>query len=246
MEKIERPSASEIVSLTVLQIASQVADTRVEGSTLVIMARFALNMMSMTLEQLTSRRRKIVRDMVEQMNVLARSKLEGSREWDEIRTATGGVRATERFIKHFWAATEHEDEYYNDDERLGDAVLSSVRLSKILEAWPAGLQALARKEKMSVPGLIQCGGLFQESEWSVEEVHGVVALVWINELKDVALPGQVSPEGGKAVAHGAIPSGVVSLDLAGCDVASQGKDIVAVEAIAQTLCHQSCKLATLR
>ena len=229
-------------------MALQVADTRVEGSTLVIMARFALNMMSMTLEQLTSRRRKIVCDMVEQMSVLARSKLENSHEWDELQTAEG-LRATERFIKCFTAATEHSNEYYNDDKQLGDAVLSSVHLSQILEAWPAGLQALGRKEGKSVPDLLQSksGVLGQEGkDWSVEEVHGAIALVWISELTDVTLSGTLSQEGGQAVARCVIPSGIVSLNLEGCDVASQGKDLDAVKVIAQALCLPSCKLATLR
>ena len=102
---------------------------------------------SLTLEQLTSRRRTIVGNMTEQMEVLARSKLKQGGEWDAVRKIEGGMDAATRFIESFRTAAAHEAEYYNDDRRLGNAVLDAVALSAIVEAWPRGLQALLDREK---------------------------------------------------------------------------------------------------
>ena len=50
-------------------MGQQALSTRVVGSTLVVETRLNLNMQSLTLEEVTSKRRKVVKDMVE--NVLA-------------------------------------------------------------------------------------------------------------------------------------------------------------------------------
>ena len=88
------------------------------------------------------------------------------RRWDILGKVEGGKLGAERFVKSFDQVAEHDVEFYNDDEQLGTSVLDAVALSKILEAWPAGLQALVGREKKdSVADLVPGeDGIFRLAE----------------------------------------------------------------------------------
>jgi len=235
-------------------LALEVVDTVVVGSMLVVACKLNPNMMSLSLRQLVSRRRTIVGDMAGQMQLQARFKLEDARgdAWGEVRKLEGGMEAVTRFINSFMGVATHEPTYYNVDEQLGDAVLDAVALSKILEAWPAGLRALASRESKGervadlVPGDDGIFRLAEEKGVSDEEVHGLVALAWIQEkLATLDLSERtLSPEGVVALAR-ALPPSLTSLMLKKCDIAKDGKDLKGVEQIGLALRNPLCALQTL-
>ena len=98
----------------------EVVDTDVDGSVVMVKAKMIVNLKALTLEQQTERRRMIVRDMVEQMQMSATLKLEQSSDaWGVVSKLNGGEAATKAFIETFKLAAVHKAEYYNVDEQLG-------------------------------------------------------------------------------------------------------------------------------
>ena len=222
--------------------ALEVTDTRVEGGTLVVASKLSLNMASLTLAQLVSRRRTIVSNMSEQMQIQARFKLEESGgDWSEVRALKGGEEAVARFLDSFMNVATREPEHYNVDAQLGSAVLDAVALSNILGAWPAGLKALREREKKEsvadlVPGEDCVFRLCDKKDVTEQEVaHGIIALSWIEGLTAIDLREQkLSPEIVVAIAR-AMPPSLTSLLLTSCDIANDGKDLKGVEQLCLAL-----------
>ena len=105
-------------------MGQQALSTRVVGSTLVVETRLNLNMQSLTLEEVTSKRRKVVKDMVE--NVLADFGGEGK-------------QSREGLLKPLHT---EPPEYYNRDENLGAAINDAVFRSNAVRGWAEGLKVL--------------------------------------------------------------------------------------------------------
>ena len=105
-------------------MGQQALSTRVVGSTLVVETRLNLNMQSLTLEEVTSKRRKVVKDMVE--NVLADFGGEGK-----------------QYLEGLLEPLHTEPpEYYNRDENLGAAINDAVFRSNAVRGWAEGLKVL--------------------------------------------------------------------------------------------------------
>ena len=105
-------------------MGQQALSTRVVGSTLVVETRLNLNMQSLTLEEVTSKRRKVVKDMVE--NVLADFGGEGK-----------------QYLEGLLEPLHTEPpEYYNWDENLGAAINDAVFRSNAVRGWAEGLKVL--------------------------------------------------------------------------------------------------------
>jgi hypothetical protein len=257
----------------------EVVDTDVEGFVVMVKAKMIVNLKALTLEQQTERRRMIVRNMAEQMQMSATLKLEQSTNaWGVVSKLNGGEAAAKVFIKTFKLAAAHKAEYYNVDEQLGrymrrqtqrvcadtpplllthcapcvaSSVMESVALSKILEGWPAGLQALMSREKKEsvadlVPGDDGAFRLATKGPLTEVEVHGVIALAWIAvRLTALDLNGRtILPEYLVMVAR-ALPKNLQSLSLSMCDVAKQGQDIKGIEQLGLALGSSQCMLQVL-
>ena len=79
--------------------------------------------------------------MTDQMKAGFKQRTEFVSEMGKIQ---GGEQAADRFVVAIDRVAERDPSYYNDDESLGDSVVVAVALSKILAAWPSGLQALVK------------------------------------------------------------------------------------------------------
>ena len=117
----------------------QVLATRVRGRVLLAEIRLNLNMVSLTLEEVVSKRHKLVRDTC--ANVLASFK-PASAEQRWARWATCGVEGWEavagRLLRVRLDAIKGEDsEYYNDDTRLGEAIGAIVAAAGSVECMMA-------------------------------------------------------------------------------------------------------------
>ena len=227
-------------------MAVEVVKTRIQRHVLVIEAKFNLNMLSLTLDQVVSRRRKVVFDMKEQMqqDLYLRKEL-----WAMLRQLEGGEQGAKRFIATLDEVAQRDPVYYNKDEQLGTAVNDAVALSDILARWPAGLQALARRcGATGVAELVRgADGHFGHTEGSLslDEVHGLIALMWIKELATLDLSKQrLLPKAVRTLCR-VLPPSLASLTLNYCDIANDGKGQIGVEALTQMLQHKACQLKAL-
>lgn len=122
----------------------EVVGTRVDGGTLVVEIRLSVNMSSGTIEEVISRRRKLVTDMCNQMRADLEQDMRIDREaWDALEGYAGGLMdvrraASELLAKTTRAVSTHDPEYYNADEHFS-AALTTVVGAKIGMAWPAGV-----------------------------------------------------------------------------------------------------------
>ena len=140
----------------------EVLGTHIEGRVLVVEARTSINLVSPTIEQVFSRRQRLVANMCEQMALNLRDELgedssvaahelhEGSAmargSWEGLDAAMRGfdVRAHAMATLDGWLqrCLQHEPAYYNGDGQLGEAIQLAVRSKQAVSAWPAGLVQL--------------------------------------------------------------------------------------------------------
>ena len=91
------------------------------------------------------KRRKVVRDMCEQLASKARLEAEGE-AWAVLRRgADDGVpAAAEAFLQQrLMALGEKAPSHYNENAPLGDAIQEAVAMADLLDGWPKELQELA-------------------------------------------------------------------------------------------------------
>ena len=106
-------------------MAIDITSSRVEGSALVVGARFAINMTSLTLEQHEARRKTLVTNTYEQvMSELPRSPVLAAATAEFADEVIALVRLAMR--EH--GILEHEPEWYNDEANLSMAMDSAIKL----------------------------------------------------------------------------------------------------------------------
>jgi len=96
-------------------------DTNVSGGMLVINARLSLNMAAHTLDQVLSRRRKMLMDMCDGIALELRDKLEGS-------LGQFGVKVLNAALT--FGALSKEPEWFNDDKNFSDVMSSSLHMQQ--------------------------------------------------------------------------------------------------------------------
>merc|ERR1719183_543672 len=113
--------------------------TRVEGGTLVVDARLSLNLLALTLDQVVSKRRKVVQDMSEQLKLGLTNKIcrSAKQDWDAFFASTGKTReGVEAFLSEWLRSiSSREPELYNEDAMLGGAINGAVRAASCVESW---------------------------------------------------------------------------------------------------------------
>ena len=95
------------------------------------------------LEQVLGKRRKVVVDMCEQLAAKAQLVAQ-SEEWILLhgsdKAATGAPLAVQTFLKErLMSLADEEEEYYNENTTLGDAIQEAAAVAAILTEWPQGL-----------------------------------------------------------------------------------------------------------
>ena len=138
----------------------EVLRTRIEGSVVVIECDFNINLTALTLEEVLGKRRKVVKDMCDQLALKARHDAQGE-SWSDLRTAdedttearhdaqaerTGSQDGpVEAFLtSRLMSLATKEPAFYNDNAPLGEAIREAVATADIMAGWPEELQALAK------------------------------------------------------------------------------------------------------
>ena len=118
----------------------EVLRTRTDSSVVVIECAFSINLNALTLEQVVSKRRKVVMDM--DANVLA--DFTRSLDKDEAWAALGEVcnmKSVSDYLKSVLEPLHSQGaEYYNDDAKLGGAINDVVFRANAVRGWAGGLQ----------------------------------------------------------------------------------------------------------
>ena len=115
---------------------------------LVVTVALSVNLMSATLDQVISKRKKVVEDMATHMIGSATYNVAHGPTWQVLRAHHGTELATSIVhdaLQHSFATiTEREPKYYDDDTNLGSAVIRSQTLSRETNDWPRHMAILAR------------------------------------------------------------------------------------------------------
>ena len=121
-------------------MGQQALATRVRGGTLIVEMRLNLNMQSLTLEEVVSKRRKVVKDMA--ANVSADFERGLGEAWKTLDPLM--LRRAHTFLDALLGPLQsHEPEYYNEDAKLGGAIDDAVFQSSAVRGWADGRVALA-------------------------------------------------------------------------------------------------------
>ena len=118
--------------------------TKVQGGALVVSARLSLNQMALTLEQVTSKRQKVVCDLCVQLEKELEFDLKGA-SWAPLVTATEGKAATEAgWLLRSWLrqVDGKPSAAYNNDAELGAAINEAVLAARVVKSWPSALVSL--------------------------------------------------------------------------------------------------------
>ena len=122
----------------------EVQRSRVEGHVLIIEARPTINLNALTLEQVVSKRRKIVRDMADQLVLRATSVAAREATWAELRDARPqlSLQVASCLRSALDELSGREPEHFNDDERLGESIRRAVDSATGVGGWAAGIRAV--------------------------------------------------------------------------------------------------------
>ena len=114
----------------------QALATRVRGGTLVVEMRLNLNMQSLTLEEVVSKRRKVVKDMVTSVSADFEQSLPKS--WKSLDEEVVG--RAHKCLKTLLEPTHTaEADHYNNDANLGGAINEVVVRSRAVRSWADGV-----------------------------------------------------------------------------------------------------------
>ena len=143
----------------------EVTGTRVEGQSLVVECQLSLNLNSLTLEAVVSKRRAIVADMCTNMQLELRQELrqkdavrrvstsvagrgsltgaeqDASKGWPDLRELCGDfdvdALATSMLDEQLVSIRSQDVEHYNDDKMLSRAVQAAVHAKAAVNGWPS-------------------------------------------------------------------------------------------------------------
>ena len=128
----------------------EVKYTRVEGQVLVVVVSLAVNLTAQTIEQVISKRRKIMVDMCDQMAINTRQVATTDDSWEALREI--GARVTrehapvgvaERFLRGMRSSIlAKPPEHYNVNANLVDEAGGVLNVADAVAGWGDGLQEL--------------------------------------------------------------------------------------------------------
>ena len=129
----------------------EVQGTRIEGSTMVVSVNVSVNLAALTIDQVISKRKRLVADMVSQVREKVNDAVR--LQWDanlaEALQAAHGVdahavvgRRLEAIMVPF---AGRPAEYYNTDKHLGNAINDGLSAASSVSSWPHGLEALRKR-----------------------------------------------------------------------------------------------------
>ena len=100
----------------------EVVNTKVEKKVLVVQVRLNINLQALTIEEVVSKRHKLVRDIAE--NMIANFRPENDAAWSELLTLDDDASndARNELLRSVTAVTELPALSFNDDKAFGDRV----------------------------------------------------------------------------------------------------------------------------
>ena len=127
----------------------EVLGTHVEGSVLIVEVGLSINLASLTIDQVLSKRRKVVVDMCDQLRLKFSQDTTGTL-WSTVNAAVPASKASDIFARSLRQFEGNDSEFYNDDAALGDAIRGAVSVASNAASWPDSLEILAVKVRMTV------------------------------------------------------------------------------------------------
>ena len=168
----------------------EVKYTRVEDQVLVVVVGLSVNLTAQTLEQVVSKRRKLMCDMCDELIVQARYSTSQSEEWALLRQVKGegAVDAADRMLRSFRGAIEAEQpEHFNDNQKLLDATSDALGIANSVAGWGSGLHELLldwqalNMERNSLEGLLTTAELdLSNRKLELNAAYGAAGLVIFN------------------------------------------------------------------
>ena len=168
-------------------LGMEVMRTRVDGGVLIVMLRLTVNLTALSLEQQLSKRKRLVHQMCEALRDDLKYDQTHDQAWEALallRRGTDGWCGHEASFSTLDgllnAASDHDADYYNDDQAWGDAIAASVAASQRVQAWPSALARVAALTHHDVHGLMTAAQLvlnFKGCGLPVAEVMGVLLRV---------------------------------------------------------------------
>ena len=147
----------------------EVRGSRVEGQLLIVEVKLSVNLTSLTIEQVIGKRKKVLQDMVFGLEAEVRQAL----RTEGLATAYG----TEKVLGEFRKDVEeqelgHPSEWYNDDERLAEAMQGMLQARR--QYGLGGQRRTKALAALQTDDLERCG--FEPKAYTPEVVEAVTKL----------------------------------------------------------------------
>ena len=111
-------------------------NSHVDGATLVVDARLSLNLQALTLEQVVSKRRKLINDVSENMKLELELEMKGEAWQPLLQVAGAREHALHELSAALAAVAGHAPDFYNDDQNLSSAMAAAVEAKgRISQGW---------------------------------------------------------------------------------------------------------------
>eukprot|EP00962_Isochrysis_galbana_P052901 scaffold24379_cov122-Isochrysis_galbana.AAC.1 len=206
----------------------EVQSIRVEGSVQIVRMQLSINLVSLTIEQVLSKRRKIVQDMCEQMQLGIETRMASDNTaWSGFFKVAGIAAEDVANYLRDWhhRYSQLDSSHYNEDSALGGVIAEVVLASTSVGMWPERFQLL--RQKMEPSAREQMLGA-EELVLKDETAHGngaaVAAVLFANKklLKLDLEEAKLTTE--EVVTVAAASNRLQTLVLEGNDVDQRGMD----------------------
>ena len=110
----------------------------------------SVNLNALTIEQVVSKRRKVVQDMCDQVVLRFEHEMPKRPAWQALLALRGDAVqvATAELQRQLDGLSRRNAEHYNEDASLGDAITRAVASVGHVEAWADSLAQLAKAAKV--------------------------------------------------------------------------------------------------
>eukprot|EP00962_Isochrysis_galbana_P003816 scaffold1069_cov129-Isochrysis_galbana.AAC.4 len=209
----------------------EVQSTRVEGSVQIVQMQLSINLASLTIEQVVSKRRKIVQDMCEQMQLGFKTRMASDNTTWSGFFKVAGIAAEDvaNYLRGWHHCYSHLDSsHYNEDSALGGVIAEVVLASTSVSMWPEQFHRLRQQmEPSAQEQMLLAEKLVLERKMAHGNGAAVAAVLIANKkLVELDLKGaELTTE--EVVMVAAASNRLHTLVLADSDVDKRGMDALA-------------------
>ena len=232
----------------------EVQGTHVEGSVLIVEVGLSINLASLTMDQVLSKRRKVVADMCEQLEISTRTEAVTD-AWAPLKTQPAQGMApsvppvVERFlVERLRPVSQRDPTHYNEDAQLGDAIQEVVVLASNVGGWAHGLAELAKLVGENIEDLVLRDSLDMQAGAivSMQVVCGLCALTWLRPTLALDLMRtKLEPACAVALFSAFQADAVTSLKLGGTNFTLGGGSLDGLSKLCYVLGDGSCTIGEL-